>query len=225
MTPAQTLAATGRPGFERPVLCLVVDRSCSTLPVADGIEAAVGAGVDWVQIRERELTSAALIAFAREIRAAVRRGSGARDVRLILNRRVDIALAIGSHGVHLGFDALEPSTARALLGPSAWIGCSTHTAAEVEIAADAGAHYVQLAPIFAPLSKPASRPPLGERAVEAAAAHGTPVLAQGGVEARHCADLLRAGASGIAVTGAILMTPDPGAAAAALRAALDTAQS
>jgi len=220
-TPDRTLTRNRSPIFDRPILCLVVDRSCSSIPVADAVEAAVGAGVDWIQIRERDLESAALLAFARKVEAAVRRASGQRDVHLIVNRRVDIALVLGLQGVHLGFDALSPASAHALLGPSGFVGCSTHSAAEVKTAANSGANYAQLAPIYAPLSKPASRPALGLRAIGAAAAHGIPVLAQGGVEARHCADLIRAGASGIAVTGAILMNPDPAAATAALRAALD----
>lgn len=205
----------------RPILCLVIDRNCSTLPVADAVEAAVATGVDWIQIRERNLESAALLAFAREIEAAARRNSGGRDPCLIVNRRVDIALALPAHGVHLGFDALSPERASALLPPGALVGCSTHAPSEVKAAADVGAHYAQLAPIFAPLSKPSSRPALGLRSVREAATHGIPVLAQGGIEARHCGELMRAGAAGIAVTGAILMNRDPGAAAAALRAALD----
>jgi thiamine-phosphate pyrophosphorylase len=209
--------------FERPILCLVVDRSCSSLPIADAVESAVRAGVDWIQIRERELDSSALLALARDLKAAVERGSPGRDVRMIVNRRIDIALALGSNSVHLGFDALPVAQARELLGPSSWIGCSTHAASEVKVAADAGADYAHLAPIYTPLSKPAGRPALGQAAIAEAAAHGIPVLAQGGVEARHCADLVRSGAAGIAVTGAILMNSDPGAATAALRAALDTA--
>lgn len=205
----------------RPILCLVIDRNCSTLPVADAVEAAVATGVDWIQIRERNLESAPLLAFAGEIAAAARRGSGGRDICLVVNRRVDIALALPAHGVHLGFDGLSPDRASTLLPPNALIGCSTHAPSEVKAAAQAGAHYAQLAPIFAPLSKPSRRPALGLRAVSEAATHGIPVLAQGGIEARHCAALMRAGAAGIAVTGAILMNQDPGAAAAALRAALD----
>ncbi len=208
--------------LERPILCLVVDRGCSALPLCEAIEAAVAGGVDWVQVRERNLDSAPLLAFAREVDTAVRCGSGQRRVNLIVNRRVDIALALGAQGVHLGFDALAPESARALLASNALVGCSTHTASEAKQAADAGADYVQLAPIFAPLSKPASRTALGPRAVNEAASHGIPVLAQGGIEAQHCRKLVRAGAAGIAVTGAILMNTDPGGAAATLRAALDT---
>lgn len=210
---------------ERPVLCLVVDRSCGTLPTIDAVEAAVAGGVDWVQIRDRDLESAPLLEFAREIEAAARRGAGDRSVRLIVNRRVDIALSLPAHGVHLGFDALSPERALALLPPGAIVGCSTHSAAEVKTAADANAHYVHLAPIFPPLSKPVSRPALGTSAVGEACAYGIAVLAQGGIEARHCAELVRAGAAGIAVTGAILQSTDPQRAAASLRGALDRTKS
>ena len=128
--------------------------------------------------------------------------------------------AIGAEGVHLGFDALDPATARKLLGPDALLGVSCHTPEEVHEAA--GASYAHLAPIFPPLSKTSSRPALGLGALRAAAG-ARPVLAQGGVELGNAGDCLKAGAAGIAVTGAVLMTDDPGAAAARLRAALDAA--
>ena len=210
---------------ERPILCLVVDRSCGTLPTVEAVEAAVAGGVDWVQIRDRSLESAPLLDFARKIEAAVRRGAGNRNPCLIVNRRVDIALSLKAHGVHLGFDALSPERARALLHPGAIVGSSTHSPAEVKTAAVAKADYVQLAPIFAPLSKPESRPALGTAALREACTHGIAVLAQGGIESRHCAELVRAGAAGIAVTGAILQSSDPQRAAASLREALDRTKS
>ena len=87
---------------------------------------------DWVQIRDRSLESAPLLDFARKIEAAVRRGAGNRNPCLIVNRRVDIALSLKAHGVHLGFDALSPERARALLHPGAIVGSSTHSPAEVK---------------------------------------------------------------------------------------------
>ena len=139
-----------------------------------------------------------------------------------MNRRSDVALAIGAEGVHLGFDAVGTEVARQLLGPDALLGVSCHAPEEVHAAA--GASYAHLAPIFPPLSKAASRPALGLSALRAAAG-ARPVLAQGGVEASNAGACLEAGAAGIAVTGAVLMADDPGAAAAALRAALDAAAS
>lgn len=189
-----------------------------------GVAAAVAGGVDWLQVRERGLDGAELLAFA-EAAAGAARDAAARAghaLQVIVNRRSDVALAIGAEGVHLGFDAVGTEVARQLLGPDALLGVSCHAPEEVHAAA--GASYAHLAPIFPPLSKAASRPALGLGALRAAA--GTrPVLAQGGVEASNAGACLEAGAAGIAVTGAVLMADDPGAAAAALRAALDAATS
>jgi thiamine-phosphate pyrophosphorylase len=183
------------------------------------VAAACAAGVDWVQVRDRALGGAALLALVDALAAAARRA--APGARVLVNRRADVALAAGADGVHLGFDALDPASARRLLGPSALIGVSCHDPEEVRRAAAVGADYALLAPVFDPLSKPRERPALGPAAVRAAAAHGLPVLAQGGVDLRNAAALLAAGAAGVAVTGAILHAADPGVAAAALRRALD----
>jgi thiamine-phosphate diphosphorylase len=182
---------------------------------------AVRAGVDWVQVRDRSLGGAALLAFAEAVGRAARAGAAAsgRPVRLLVNRRTDVALAIAADGVHLGFDAVDPETARRILGDGALIGVSTHSAAEA--AALRGASYVQLAPIFEPLSKATARPALGIDAVAAAARGPNPVIAQGGLTAQNAAAVVAAGAAGAAVTGAVLLARDPGAAAAALRRALD----
>lgn len=185
------------------------------------VAAAVRAGVDWVQVRERELAGAELLAHAEAIAAAAREGARARGgrARVIVNRRVDVALAIGADGVHLGFDAMDAAAAREILGPEALVGVSCHSAQEVRTARDAS--YALLAPILAPLSKPASRPPLGLAALRSAAG-GPPVLAQGGIDARTAAAAVAAGAAGVAVTGAILLAPDPERAAAQIRRALDS---
>ncbi len=148
-------------------------------------------------------------------------GASGRALRVIVNRRADAALAIGADGVHLGFDAMDAASARRLLGPECLVGVSVHGAAELPVS---GASYAQLAAVFAPRSKAASRPALGLAELKAAARCGLPVLAQGGVEAGRVAPLLAAGAAGVAVTGAILMAADPGAAAAALRATLDASR-
>ena len=145
-----------------PILCLVVDRSLASDP-EHCVSEAVAGGVDWVQIRERALAGRPLLALAHALGAAARSAAEAtgRPVRIVVNRRIDIALAIGAEAVQLGFDALAPADARALLGPRAHIGVSCHSAAQAVRAAQAGADSVQLAPIFDPLSKAASRPPLG----------------------------------------------------------------
>ncbi|MBW2541954.1 MAG: thiamine phosphate synthase, partial [Deltaproteobacteria bacterium] len=191
-----------------PILCLVVDRAAVRGELANCIAAAVAAGVDWVQIRERELQGCALLAHAEEIAAAAREAAARRGarVKIFVNRRIDIALALAADGVQLGFDAVDPATARRLLPAGAAIGISTHHPDEVR-AAPPGVDYAQLAPIGQPLSKPHAGPYLGVRAVAEAADCGIPVIAQGGISAANAAAIVAAGAAGIAVTGAILSAP------------------
>jgi thiamine-phosphate pyrophosphorylase len=210
---------TARELASRPLLCLVLDRSVCTLPVDEAVRAAAGSGVDWIQVRERELDAKPLLELVTQLREIAREEHPA--CRLIVNRRIDVALASGADGAHLGFDALPVEEARALLGNDALIGISTHHPDEVALSARAGADYVHLAPIHAPKSKAATRAPLGVEALNKACSHGVAVIAQGGVEAEGAGELVQAGAAGIAVTGAILMSKDPGKATAALRTALD----
>ena len=183
------------------------------------VAAAVRGGVDWIQVRERALEGAALLALVDAVATAARDAARGRPLRVLVNRRLDVALAAGVDGIHLGHDAVPPSVARRLLGPAALVGLSTHAASEALAAREVD--YLQLAPIFAPLSKPAERPALGLAALAAAAAGPLPVLAQGGIDARGAAAARAAGAAGVAVTGAIWLAPDPFTAAARLREALD----
>jgi thiamine-phosphate pyrophosphorylase len=219
-----------------PILCLVVDRSAVRGDLIQCVAAAVAAGVDRVQIRDRNLEGAALLAHAEEIDRAARKAAAQRGARveIFVNRRIDIALALGANGVQLGFDAVDPQTARRLLevdapigpesqnGPNVKIGISAHDPDEIRTA-PREVDCAQLAPIFQPLSKPHAGPYLGIRAVEEAARYDIPVIAQGGITAANATAIAAAGAAGIAVTGAILSASDPAAATRALRAALDAA--
>ena len=200
----------------RPILCLVTDRAASRRPLAEVVELAVAGGVDWIQVRARELEDGPLLDLVDRIRQA----AGQR-ARVLVNRRVDVALAARADGVHLGFDGMPPETARQLLGGDALIGIATHQPGELEGAVGTPLSYAHLAPIFSPLSKAQSRPPLGLAALQEAARHGVPILAQGGIEAENARSCIGAGAAGVAVTGSILSCTDPAAATAALRKALD----
>ena len=184
----------------------------------------MGAGVDWVQIRERDLEGAALLAHAEEIAQAARQAAAQRGgcVKIFVNRRIDIALALGADGVQLGFDAIDPKTARRLLGTDVQIGISAHHPDEIRTAPPE-VDCAQLAPISQPLSKQHAGPTLGVQAVAEAARYDIPVIAQGGITAANATAIAAAGAAGIAVTSAILSAPDPAAATRALRAALAAA--
>jgi len=205
----------------RPILCLVTDRKSARGALAEIAAAAVRGGVDWVQVREKDLDGAPLLALVREVMAAVRAVNP--SARVLVNRRVDVALAASADGVHLGFDALPLAEARALLGADALLGVSAHSTHEVAAAVGSGASYAHLAPIFAPSSKPASREPLAVSALREAARAGIPVIAQGGIDAQRAGDCVRAGAAGVAVTGALCAADDPEGAARQLRRALDGA--
>jgi len=182
-----------------------------------GLRGALEGGVDWLQLRDRSLGGDACLAFADRVLAVVRETG--RGTTVVVNRRLDVALAAGADGVHLGYDAPPASVARELLGPGAPIGVSLHDPAAVAGARDAS--YVHLAPVCQPLSKRGERPPLGLAGLRAACRSGVPVFAQGGVEATNAAEIVAAGAAGVAVIGAIAEADDPGRAARALRSALD----
>jgi thiamine-phosphate pyrophosphorylase len=185
----------------------------------------VEAGVDWVQIRERGLDGLPLLHLARELADAAREGARRRggEVKVLVNRRLDVASALPADGAHLGFDAMPVAAARELLGDEALLGMATHTPAEAAAATALGLDYVHLAPIHPPLSKAAARPALGTRVLGSACRHAPPILAQGGIEPGNAGEAIEAGAAGVAVTGAILSASDPGEAARALRTALDGA--
>ena len=180
------------------------------------LAAAVGAGVDAVQLRDRRVDGGALLAAARTLRDLTRR----HGARLLVNDRVDVALAAGADGVHLPAASFPIATARRLLGAEAWIGRSTHSVTEAEAAASDKADYVVLGPIFATPSKAAFGPPLGVAALTGARA-GCPVIAIGGVTPDTVPTLRAAGAYGVAVIRAVLDADEPAAAARSLRSALD----
>lgn len=184
---------------------------------AAAIGAALAAGIDAVQLRDRSAPGGPLLAAALTLRALTRR----HGARLFVNDRLDVARAAEADGVHLPAASFTLDDARRLVGPSMLIGCSTHAPAETIDAGRAGADYVVLGPIFPTPSKVGYGEPLGLDALTAATATPAPVIAIGGITPERAAQARAAGAYGIAVVRAILAVEDPGAAAAALVAAFD----
>jgi thiamine-phosphate pyrophosphorylase len=177
--------------------------------------------VDWIQLRDRSLDDETSYQLAGQLVLARDQARMAASPRVIVNKRVDIALAARADGVHLGFDALGDQAARTLLGDRALLGASLHSVEEVEAAAGTQFDYAHLAPIWDPLSKEATRPALGPAALERACRAGLPILAQGGLDPLRAAEAIEAGAAGIAVTGILGRAENPAAIARHLRAALD----
>jgi len=215
-----------RSSSRRPILCAVLDAAALGTNPREAALALFQAGVDWIQLRDRSLEADTLLRLACTlVEARDLAGGAAKNRCVVVNRRIDIALSTGADGVHLGFDALGPEAAAALLPECALIGVSLHTILEVESLARRAlgtpSPYVHLAPIWDPLSKPASRPALGLELLSRACGLGPQILAQGGLDPARAAQAIRAGAAGIAVTGILGGSENPIGAARQLRDALD----
>jgi thiamine-phosphate pyrophosphorylase len=183
--------------------------------LVETVEAALRGGVRAVQLREKDLPAAQLLPLAEELRTLTRR----YDARLLINDRVDVALAVAADGVHLGGHSLPPATVRRLLGPEQLIGVSTHHVTEIAEAAASGADFVTFGPVFVTPSKAGFGPPLGLDALRAACSSSPiPVFALGGINADRLPLLHTSGARHIAVIAAIIAAPSPETAARALLA-------
>ena len=203
----------------KPILCYVTDRASLPQPQQDDpfppllskIASAIAAGTDWIQIRERNLPASS---FAQLLRAALASAllpeSASRDLqtpraRILINDRLDVALAGNADGVHLGENSLPVCEARRLLhnfqkpSPEFIVGVSCHSLASAQAAELDGAAYAFFGPIFPTPSKAAFGEPQGlQRLREVCRAVKIPVLAIGGVTAQNAAKCLDSGASGIA---------------------------
>jgi thiamine-phosphate pyrophosphorylase len=198
-------------------LYLITDRKrvAAGHTLASAVEAALKGGVKAIQLREKDLPASELLPLARQLRDLTRH----HGARLLINDRVDVALAVGADGVHLGGHSLPADVVRRLAGPDLLIGVSTHSSAEISLAADRGADFVTFGPVYATPSKAAFGPPRGLQALcDACRASALPVFALGGITLDRTAETMRTGVAGIALIGAILADPDPRSAAAAFNA-------
>ena len=160
------------------------------------VSAAVSAGLELIQLREKRLTARVLFELS-EQSAALTRGSA---TRLLVNDRADVAAAAGADGVHLTTRSIDAATIRRTFGEDFLIGASTHSLAEAEVAKEGRADFVVFGPVFATPSKENYGLPTGLAKLERVAKHLTPfpVLALGGVDVTNARECLRAGARGIA---------------------------
>ena len=187
---------------------------------AEGLlRAALGGGVDIVQLREKELGRAEIERAA----ATYRRVADTFSALFILNDDPDLARACDADGVHVG-KADEVAAARELLGPDAIVGLSTHSAAEIDAAADLPVDYIAVGPIWETPTKP-GRPGIGLEPIGYAAEHAAvPFFAIGGIGPLNAEEVVRAGATRLCVVRAIRDAPSPSAAAEALRRAFGVAE-
>jgi thiamine-phosphate pyrophosphorylase len=182
------------------------------------LDAALRGGVDVIQLRAKALDDAGLIAAAREFRAA----ADAHGALFVLNDRPDLVAACAADGVHVGQDDAPPAAARAVVGPDAIVGRSTHAPAQADAAdADPDVDYLAIGPVHATPTKP-GRPAAGLDYVAYAAGRvRRPWFAIGGIDATNVHEVLERGATRVVVVRAIAEAGDPEAAARDLRAALE----
>ncbi len=204
-------------------LYLITGRGLAKAGAVSVCEEALSAARDTgarigVQLREKDLTASELYALSREIKAVCAR----YGAPLLINDRIDVALACGADGVHLPADSFTVADARKLLGPAKLVGVSAHSVPEVEAAAAAGADFAVFGPVFRPISKLAYGPATGTKILARACAAGgaLPVYALGGITPERIAELRGTGAAGAAVIGAVFGAGSPGDATRALLGAL-----
>jgi thiamine-phosphate pyrophosphorylase len=190
---------------DRPVICCVTDRARLAHPTAAGlldhIRQVIDSGVDLVQIRERDLTDRELVDV---VRASVDMTIG-RTVRILVNDRIDIAMAGGASGVHLKEDSIAASRVRSLAPAGFLIGRSVHGAADAETAVAAGGcDYLLFGTTYPSASKPGHSGTGVDALQEVCRRVALPVLAIGGVDESRTAAIAATGAAGIAAIGAFV---------------------
>ena len=199
-------------------ICLLLMRAHCTLPWQQTLVESIGAGVDCIQVREKEMTTAELLRHIREVRQL------AGPVPVIVNDRLDLALAAEASGVHLGQADLPVSAARRLAREGFLIGATCHSMAEAAAAVADGADYCGVGPMFATAIKPSlplAGPPLLRQFIQEHSA--VPHLAIGGINPGNIEALAAVGCRGVAVSTALCAAREPGEVVGALRAALHAA--
>lgn len=205
--------------WPRPCLMLITDRSrLRGRALEEVVSQALDGGVNVVQLREKDLPTAELYDLAITVHAVVR-GRGL----LLVNERADVALAAGADGVHLPERSLPGEKVRAMTGEACIVGRSVHSV-EAALRAEAeGVDFVEAGAVYETASKPGQAPGGLELVSATVEAVRLPVIGVGGITADNVAEVIEAGADGVAVIGAIMDAGNPRAAAARLRSTLDDA--
>ena len=188
-------------------LYLVTDRSLSrgrdTMQI---VQAAVRGGVTCVQLREKSCSTRDFIEEARRISDFLKE----HHLPLIINDRIDVAMAVGAEGVHLGQTDMPLETARTILKKDMIIGISAESVEDAVEAEKGGADYISVSPVFSTSTKTDTAPPLGLEGISTIRRHvRIPVVGIGGINKENCAQVIRHGADGVAVVSAIVSSADP----------------
>jgi thiamine-phosphate pyrophosphorylase len=222
---SRTSSSTHSPTCDLRVYALVDPEHSGGRDLAELARLVAQGGATLVQLRDKRSDTRPMVESARAIKAAL----APFNVPLLINDRVDVALASGADGVHVGQEDMAVADARRLLGPDAIIGLSIKTVAQAEAAPIDLLDYVGVGGVFATSSKNNTKPPIGPAGLAQIAgifrrrAPGFPLCGIAGIDASNAADVIAAGADGVAVISALSLKGDPQAAAHALRGIVDTA--
>ncbi len=188
-------------------LCLVTDRGLArSRPTLDIVKAAVRGGVTCVQLREKTGATREFIDQALAIRDFLR----FRDIPLIINDRLDVALAVGADGVHLGQNDMPLALARSIVKDAMFIGISTNSLEDAVAAEKGGADYLGVGPIYATPTKTDTAPVLGLDGLGKIRKNiKIPLVTIGGMNYSNAGQVIRNGADGIAVVSAIVAAENP----------------
>ncbi len=182
------------------------------------VRAAIRGGATVVQLREKKAPTRQLIQLGQALHAITQRAG----IPLIVNDRLDVALAIDAEGVHIGPDDMPLSLARCLIGPDRIVGVSAGTVEEALQAERDGADYLGVGDVYGTSSKPDADAPIGVEGIAAIACSvAIPLVGIGGVTPNNAAAVIAAGADGVAVISAVIGAVDPEAAARQLREAVE----
>ena len=204
-----------------PTLYVILDRAAARgRDLVDLLAAAVAGGCRMVQLREKDWPSGRLLPLAERLRARC----AADGVTFIVNDRVDLAVAVGADGVHLGQDDLPARVARPLLRPDMILGISTHSVTQALVAQADGADYVAVGSMFATATK-ADFELVGPDLIRKLRPQiRVPLIGIGGITHDNVQDVVRAGADGVAVISAVGSAEDPRAASARFVALIQAAR-
>jgi len=201
------------PAFDLSLYLVTDTRLAGPRGVVSVVTQAVEGGVTLVQLRDPEAPTRRLVELARELIARLR----PLGIPLLVNDRVDVALAAGAEGVHVGQSDMTAGDARRLIGPDRIIGLSITALADLDRPGIEFADYLGVGPIFAQSTKPDAAPPMGLAGLAAIRARTRlPIVAIGGIQAKNGEAVLEAGADGLCVVSAIMAAADPKAAASEL---------
>lgn len=195
-----------RKDFDLSVYLVTDTPLCGERGVIETVRQAVRGGATLIQLREKTAGTRAFIELGRAVREVL----AGTDVRFVINDRVDVALACGADGVHVGQSDMHPQDVRAILGDRAIVGLSIETMEQLTQAEAWDVDYYGVSPVFSTQTKTDTAPPWGLDGVSRLRmATARPLVGIGGIDAYNAASVISAGAEGVAVVSAICAVPSP----------------